>query len=118
MADNLGSIGSAGSSSADILAALEHEYDIPAARIHVSGDAQAHLGGGEDDWAEEILTCRTCGADHLVVASVDEWVAHYFGRPAQDAFASLEGPHRELFISGTCADCWTAMVGPGPAAPP
>ena len=55
------------------------------------------------------LKCWRCG-NEVVVMAYEMDVAHYqAGAYMQDALPYLTAAERELFISGSCDDCWKIM---------
>lgn len=56
------------------------------------------------------ITCHLCHREHIVLANpidVDDWLGQT--KYIQDALAYLTAGERELFISGTCDDCWKKL---------
>lgn len=57
------------------------------------------------------ITCKHCGIVYVVDADpydVKDWND---GKFIQDALPYLTAGERELFISGTCDDCWKDLFG-------
>lgn len=60
------------------------------------------------------ITCRVCGQEQVLVVDADAFTeyASGSGRHVQDLFPDLTPPQREMFISGTCGDCWNKIFPP------
>ena len=56
-------------------------------------------------------TCQFCQVDHVVMADQMDVANWENGALIQDALDYLTADERELFISGTCDNCWTEMFG-------
>jgi len=55
--------------------------------------------------------CMVCGNSASVELSEDEHTALQQGWPVQEALPTRDADFRELFISGTHAHCWEALMG-------
>ena len=51
-----------------------------------------------------------CGAPVVILVTQEEYKNWKDGMLIQDAMPSLSQDERELLISGTCPECWTAMM--------
>lgn len=59
------------------------------------------------------FTCTSCDKDIRVPVTQDQYEEWLDSRKyVQTAFAHLSPEHRELMISGTCAECWNTMFPP------
>jgi len=57
------------------------------------------------------VDCRICGDAHTVMADEKDVCHWQDGSLIQDVMPYLTASERELFISGTCDNCWTEMFG-------
>lgn len=55
--------------------------------------------------------CPICGERHYVEVFEKDFIAWRNGTLIQDAFPYLSVDERELLISGTCAECFSAIFG-------
>ena len=56
-------------------------------------------------------TCDHCKTRYAIMADPADVVAWQDGKLIQDAMPYLSKEDRELLISGTCGDCFSAMFG-------
>lgn len=62
-----------------------------------------------------VFVCACCGKPQRVEVKQSEYHAWLVERRhVQDAFPTLPASQRELFISGTCGDCFAEMFPPEP----
>lgn len=59
-----------------------------------------------------LICCEVCRRWYVVRVSGDDLRRHHDGVVAQDAFPYLPPGLRELFITGTCPDCWPSSSNP------
>ena len=64
-----------------------------------------------DDYACIQIGCTCCGMDHLIGASLTGYQSWRAGAFVQEAFPEVPKEYREMFISGTCPECWERMFG-------
>ena len=57
------------------------------------------------------VDCRICGDEHTILANETDVCHWQDGALIQDVLPYLTASERELFISGTCDNCWTEMFG-------
>ena len=58
------------------------------------------------------VQCRQCGVVYNILANRDDVEAWLSGSGyIQDILGYLSAAERELFISGTCDNCWKSMFG-------
>jgi hypothetical protein len=57
----------------------------------------------------ELIQCVVCLRWYVVRVSSDDLRRHHDGVLAQHAFPYLPADLRELLITGTCPNCWTAL---------
>ena len=57
------------------------------------------------------LECRFCGGKTKVLVAVEDFIEFWMPnrRKIQDLFPYLTNAERELFISGTCEECFNKM---------
>jgi hypothetical protein len=71
--------------------------------------------GGPDGIRVHTPQCFHCGKDGWVAMTYDQFLfakdAFAKGALVQDAFPFLSPDEREMLISGTHPECWTAMFG-------
>jgi hypothetical protein len=64
-----------------------------------------------EDYVALQIGCTRCGNDHLVGTTMSGYVAWRKGLYIQDAMPDVPKKYREMFISGTCPECFTDMFG-------
>jgi hypothetical protein len=64
-----------------------------------------------DDYACIEIACSTCGIEHLIGTTLSGYVSWRAGAFVQDAFPDVPKEYREMFISGTCPECFERMFG-------
>ena len=65
----------------------------------------------EKKMTEFDIDCRICHTKYTVSANEVDVCNWQDGVLIQEAMPYLSADDRELFISGTCDDCWTDMYG-------
>jgi len=61
------------------------------------------------EMVQRTVECRVCHKDRSVDVPVEGYLRWRSGELIQDALPSLSLAERELFISGTCGECWDRM---------
>jgi len=57
------------------------------------------------------VTCHQCGRLHTIDVDHDARIAWQDGLTIQRAFPEMTGADRELFVSGTCGECFDELFG-------
>ena len=61
---------------------------------------------------ELVLTCRSCGEEHIVAVPMEAYRSWRQGHMMiQDALPMLSLDERELLMSGICGKCFDKMFG-------
>lgn len=64
-----------------------------------------------DDYVCLEIACTCCGIEHLIGTSLTGYMSWRSGAFVQEAFREVPKEYREMFISGTCPECWDRMFG-------
>ena len=70
-------------------------------------------GDPKDDYICLMIVCTCCAKEYLIGTTKSGYVAWLEGALIQDAMPDVSRDMREMFISGTCPECWTDMYGSG-----
>jgi hypothetical protein len=64
-----------------------------------------------DDYVCLEVACTCCDIVHLIGTSLTGYMSWRAGAFVQEAFPEVPKEYREMFISGTCPECWERMFG-------
>jgi hypothetical protein len=67
----------------------------------------------KDDYVCLQIGCTCCGEGYIVGTTESGYIDWLEGALIQDAMPEMDKSIREMFISGTCPECWTDMYGSG-----
>jgi hypothetical protein len=65
----------------------------------------------EDDYVCLEIGCTCCHNAYLLGTSLTGYMSWRAGALVQDAFPEVPKEYREMFISGTCPECFADMFG-------
>jgi hypothetical protein len=68
----------------------------------------------DDLTGKAIIECRECSKSYAIPVTLYQLNSWQDGELIQNIMPELGRDTRELFISGTCSECWDKMFGLGP----
>ena len=71
----------------------------------------AIIASAKSDIAICVFVCPVCKKEKRVEVPIAGLEARAAGVNVQTAFPNLSKNQRELFVSGTCSECWEKMFG-------